>query len=149
MAAWAATSAADGGGPSPGIDYGSYGVIAPGGKIRYLTLPAGRDTFVESIRMRGGQVIRSNLLRGAFGIPFVASDGTTGGLVRNGRRLVLAPAYTGQVPAGQVPAVSRFLVLDPRSLRVRSRIRLRGSWSFDALSPGGSLMYLIQYLGVP
>ena len=32
---------------------------------------------------------------------------------------------------------------------MQARLRLRGAWAFDAISPGGSLMYLIQYLGAP
>ena len=40
-------------------------------------------------------------------------------------------------------------MLDPRAMHVRARVRLRGSFAFDALSPDGSLMYLIQYLGAP
>jgi hypothetical protein len=142
-AAWAATGA-DGAGPSPGVDFGRHGITAPGGQVRHLTVPAGRGTVVETVRLRGGRVVRSRYLRGAFGIPLVAYDGTTGGLARNGRRLVLASPSSQQVAA-----VSRFIVLDPRTLRVRSRLLLHGTWAFDALSPGGSLMYLIQYLGEP
>ena len=36
-ASWASVAAADGGGPSPGLDYGN-GVVAPGGKLRYVAL---------------------------------------------------------------------------------------------------------------
>jgi hypothetical protein len=43
--------------------------------------------------------------------------------------------------------MTRFAVLDPGTLKVRARLRLPGYWAFDALSPGGSLMYLTQYLG--
>ena len=139
-----AAAAADGGGGSPGIDFGSYGVVSPDGKVRYLTVPAGPGTLVEAVRVKGGQVIRSRFLRSLFGVPFVAVDGTTGGLARDGRRLVLASLYTGQAPF-----FTRFVVLDRRNLRVQARLRLRGAWSFDGISPGGSLMYLIQYLGSP
>jgi hypothetical protein len=108
-------------------------------------MPAWNHTFVEAVTTRGGHVVRSTFLRGAFGIPFVAVDGTTGGLARNGRRLVL-----GQAPYGrQPPAYTRFVVLDRRNFHVQSRLRLRGSWAFDAISPRGSLLYLIQYRGSP
>jgi hypothetical protein len=141
--AWAALAAADGGGPSPGVSYGSPGVLDSTGAIRYVTLDAGRKgTTVAAVRVRGGGVIRWRYLRGTFGIPAVAWDGSTGGLARNGRRLVLAswPVYGSP---------TRFLVLDPRTFRVRARLLLHGAFAFDALSPGGSLMYLIQYLGQP
>ena len=143
--AWAAVAAADGGGPSPGVDQGDYGVLSPDGKLRYFALPAWNNTFVEAVRVRGGHLFRRTFLHGAYGVPFVAVDGSTGGLARSGRRLVL-----GQAPYGrQPPTYSRFVVLDRRTFRVQSRLRLRGSWAFDAISPGGSLMYLIQYLGSP
>lgn len=144
-AAWAAVAAADGGGPSPGVDQGSYGVLSPNGKLRYLTMPAWKNTFIEAITVQGGYVVRSTFLHGAFGIPFVAGDGTTGGVARNGRRLVLAEAYFGT----RSPAFTRFLVLDRKTFRVQARLRLAGAWGFDAISPGGSLMYLIQYFGSP
>jgi hypothetical protein len=46
-------------------------------------------------------------------------------------------------------ATTRFVVLDPRTLRVRDRVTLSGNFGFDALSPDGSLMYLIQLKGAP
>ena len=144
-AAWTATGAADGGGGSPGVRMGSAGVTARGGTVRYVTLPAGRGTLVETVRVRGGHVESWNFLRGSYGIPLVAYDGSAGGLAHNGRRLVLANIPTVQ----PTPLVTRFVVIDPRTLRVRTRLLLDGTFAFDALSPGGSIMYLIQYLGSP
>jgi len=37
-------------------------------------------------------------------------------------------------------------VIDTRTLRVRRTIALRGDFSFDAISPNGRVMYLIEYL---
>jgi hypothetical protein len=39
-----------------------------------------------------------------------------------------------------------FAVVDTRTLRVRRTIKLRGDFSFDAISPNGRVMYLIEYL---
>lgn len=141
-AAWAAVAAADGGGPSPGPSWGSPGKVFPEGSVRYIAIPAGAaHTVVETIRMRDGIVLRWGYLDGMFGIPMVAWDGAIGGLSRDGSRLVLATR-----PG---PRWTRFVVLEPRSMRMRAHVRLRGSFAFDALSPDGSLMYLIQYLGDP
>ena len=130
---------ASGAGPSPGVTFGSPGVVSRDGNARYVALRAGRGTLVEAVTTRGGTVRKSRFLKGAFGIPLVAYDGSTGGLSRDGRRLVVyAPAN------GLTPVKTRFVVLDPRTLRVRSRITLNGNFGFDALSPDGSLMYLIQ-----
>jgi hypothetical protein len=130
---------ASGAGPSPGVTFGSPGVVSRDGKERYVALRAGSGTVVEAVRTRGGTVRKARFLKGgAFGIPLVAYDGSTGGLSRNGRRLVVYAPDSGG------PAKTRFLVLDPKTLRVRSRVTLNGTFGFDALSPDGSLMYLIQ-----
>jgi hypothetical protein len=136
-------AAADGGGPAPGVSFGAPGVLSPKAALRYVALDAPRGTTVAAIRVRGGSVVRWKYLRGSFGVPSVAWDGSTGGLARNGRRLVLAS------PAGYGSTVTRFLILDPRTFKVRFRLLLRGAFAFDAISPGGSLMYLIQYTGTP
>lgn len=144
IATWATTGAADGGGGSPGAIFGSPGVVSHDGKTRYLALMAGKGTVVESVLTRGGAVRRSRFLHGWYGVPMVAYDGSTGGLAHNGRRLLLVSS-----PASLRRPVTRFVVLDPRTLRLRDQITLQGNFALDALSPGGSVMYLIQYLGVP
>lgn len=130
-----------GAGPSPGVVFGSPGVRSHDGKIRYLAMQAGRNTLVESVSTKGGAVRRSRFLEGWYGVPMVAYDGSTGGLARNGKRLVLYTADTSGSPK------TRFVVLDPRTLKVRKRLTLRGNFGFDALSPDGSILYLIQLRG--
>lgn len=139
--AWSAVAAADGGGPSPGPTWGPPGVVDSSHGIRYVALLAGRTTVVEAVATHGGNVQRWTTLRGMFGFPMVAWDGSMGGLTRNGERLVLAS------PQGQ--KWTRFLLLDAGTLKVLARARLHGSHAFDALSPDASVMYLIQYLGRP
>jgi hypothetical protein len=143
-AAWVSTGSADGGGISPGVSFDGNGIPSRRGDVRYVTVFAGRGSVVEAVRIRGGVVLRSRFLRGMFGIPFVAYDGSVGGLSHNGRRLVLA-----SVPPNFNHPITRFVVLDPRTFRIKTRLRLRGNFAFDAISPGGSLMYLIQHLGPP
>jgi hypothetical protein len=138
-ATWAGVAAADGVGPSPGESFGWDGVVGPSGAHRFVAVPANRGTVVETVGVRGGRVLNSRFLKGYFGIPMVAYDGSTDGLSHNGRRLVL-------VSHG---ARTTFLVLDPSTLKTRAQIHLPGYWAFDALSPGGSLLYLIQYQGGP
>jgi hypothetical protein len=134
----ALAGAAAGAGPSPGIVFGSPGVVSHDGKMRYLAIRAGSGTLVESVTTQGGVVRHTRYLRGTYGIPLVAYDGRTGGLARNGRKLVLYSNGRSD---------TRFVVLDPATLRVRSRFALDGNFGFDAQSPDGSLMYLIQLRG--
>jgi hypothetical protein len=134
---------ANGAGPSPGIAFGSPGVVSHDGKSRYVALRAGKGTLVETLTTQGGVVRHSRFLKGLYGLPMVAYDGSMGGLARNGKRLIV---YS---PDTRARAKTRFVVLDPGTLRVRSRFVLRGDFGFDALSPDGSSMYLIQLKGTP
>ena len=132
---------ADGPALSPGVDFGGDGVVAASGLVRYTTLSGPRSTTLEAIRTSDGRVLRWRAVPGAFAIPFVASDGTTGGLARNGRLLVLAaPGY-----APPSAAVSQFRLVDPRTLRTRM-LELDGMFAYDALSPDAKRLYLIQHV---
>lgn len=142
VAAFTAASASAGKhGPAPGVALGRPGVLAQDGSIRYLAVPAGSSTTIVAVG-RGGAVLRRTTLPGAFGVPRVAYDGSTAGLAYDGSTLVLAVP----TPVKSLRAVSRFAVLDARTGILRRLISLRGSWSFDALSPNGSKLYLVEYV---
>jgi len=136
----AADAAAGKDAPSPGVAWGWDGVAAPGGKVRYVALTAGRSTTVAAVRIDGGRVLRFRSVQGSYGVPLVAYDGTTDGLTRDGRTLFLAsPPHGGA-------RVSRFAVVSTRNLALRRVVTLRGAFSYDALSPDGSTLYLIEYV---
>ncbi len=140
-----ASSAANGGGggPSPGVT-GWDGVLAPGGAIRYVALASESTTTVAAVRVGTGRVERyASVPGGTYGIPLVAYDGSTGGLSADGRTLVLASFARAPGPG----AISRFAVLSTKRLRRERLLELRGSWSYDALSPDGRLLYAVEYLG--
>ncbi len=90
-------------------------------------------------RRAGAPLARS--LDGRFTIPAVAYDGSPGGLSADGRTLVLINPRTG-FPR----RITTLAVLDTQRLRARDVIRLTGDFSFDAISPDGRLLYLVQYL---
>jgi hypothetical protein len=115
------------------------GVASDDGSLRYVTIPAANGTTVEAIRTDGGRVDQFGSLAGSFGIPAVAADGTSGGLSRDGKTLVLADA------ARSPRTVTHFAVLNAKQLyRGAQMIVLPGDWGFDALSPNGRMLYLIQ-----
>jgi hypothetical protein len=129
------------GGPSPGVDQGSYGLLSVNGAVRYATLSGTRSTVLEAIRTSDGHVLRWRTLDGGWGIPFVTYNGTTGGLARNGRTLVLAEsAFSGGLRDRSV-----FAVVDPKTFGFE-RITLGGDFAFDAISPDARRLYVIEHV---
>ncbi len=128
--------------PVLGVDVGASGVTTPAADgARYVTLRAGRGTLVARIARGSGAVLRSRLLVGRYTIPAVAYDGSAAGLAADESTLVVIRPRIG-FPRRETP----FAVLDGRSLRVRERVTLAGDFSFDALSPDGRLLYLVEYV---
>jgi hypothetical protein len=135
------TTAATGAGPSPGVSLGATGLTH--GNERYITLPAGNWTTVEVVKRGGGNVLRFMSIKGSWGIPLVAFDGTADGLMPDGRTLILAqPIYSGEGFRNH----TSFTFVDVRKMKKLDTITMRGTFAFDALSPNGRYMYLIQYL---
>ncbi|MGH2960917.1 MAG: hypothetical protein ACRDL3_01790 [Solirubrobacterales bacterium] len=117
------------------------GATAPGGDDRYVTLPAQRGTVVARVDQEGGEVIESKPLEDELTVPAVAYDGSPSGLSADGETLVLIR------PRAAFPqAKTRFAVLGAEQLSLREAVTLRGDFSFDAISPDGSRIYLIEYL---
>ena len=135
-----ATAARADGLPVLGVDVGATGVVTPSGQARYVAIPAGADTVVARVDAQGGRIGASLFLPGTFTIPAVAYDGAASGLSGDGHTLILIE------PRASFPrAETRLAVLDTRPLLRRTTITLPGDFSFDAISPDGSSLYLIQY----
>jgi hypothetical protein len=128
----------------PPVVAGVDGVSAPDGKARYLAVSAAGRTMVEQIRVAGVRVQRVTSLRGTWVVPGVALDGTPGGLSGDGRTLVLS-----RPPTSAHQTRSDFQVVRARDLAPMQQVHLRGSFSYDALSPDGSRLYLIQHVQDP
>jgi hypothetical protein len=125
--------------PVLGFASGTHGVRAPDGTRRYLAQPRQRETIVRAMSTSGRVLIRA-VLPGRFDVPVVAYDGSAAGLSANGRTLVLIR------PRVAFPQRSTALaILAARTLRPRRLERMRGDFSFDAISPNGAWVYLIQY----
>jgi hypothetical protein len=136
--ALAATAYADGL-PLP-LDASQTGVSSLDGDSRYQTIEAGEGTLVTRTEANG-VITRSRFLDGTWTIPAVAYDGTSSGLsADDGTLIVIEPRV--RFPRRE----TKFTVLDPLRLRPTSVITLDGDFSFDAISPDGQTMYLIEYM---
>jgi hypothetical protein len=137
----AVTTAASGAGPGPGIDQGTRGLAR--GNERYVAISAGSSTIVQAISRNDGTVKRFTTVAGTYGIPMVTYDGTTDGMLPDGRTITLAqPVFDGNALRKQ----TSFAFVDVRKMRRVNTITLKGAFSFDALSPNGRYMYLIEYV---
>jgi hypothetical protein len=142
-----APSAVADGLPVPMDGFGVTTSVAPDGEgPRYATVPAGKETQLLWIDQDGGEVTGVRRIDGDFTIPLVALDGTSAGLSADGNTLALITPRTNfrRFPRDE----TSFLIVDvDRTGRPRrpERLTLRGDFSFDALSPDGRTMYLVQY----
>lgn len=138
---WSAT-AASGAGPSPGLSQSPSGLKS--GKVRFVALPAGKSmTLLQVLSADGSRILREKTMKGTWGIPLVAHDGTAEGLLPGGRTLVLAQnIYTSQ---GGLRKTTTFKLVDVRKLKVIRAIRLDGAFGFDAVSRDARYLYLIEY----
>jgi hypothetical protein len=128
------------GGVSAGVPPSPRAITDQSGDDVYVAQPTDDGTALGRVVVGQGPV-RSRFSSAGFTIPIVALDKSTSGLSANGRTLVLSQAL---LQLGQ--SSTRFQIVDPQSLRVRDTIMVRGSYGFDAISPDGNLIYLIQYL---
>jgi hypothetical protein len=127
--------------PGVGLDASSLPLSAPGGDVAYLARGGKRTTRLFETPSDGGPALRTLRIPGRFALPAVAYDGLAAGLSADGRTLILVN------PRRRFPRASTTLaVVDPKRMRLRRQIHLRGDFSFDAISPDGRLLYLIQYL---
>ena len=138
----AATAAANAGGAGPGagVQQGWDGLA--NGAVRYVAVPAAGSTALEVIRRQDGRVLKFMALKGTWGIPVVAFDGTADGLMGDGRTLLLGEATTGPT----LRKHSTFVLVDVKGMKMVRKLRLPGHQVFDTLSPDGRYLYFIEYV---
>ncbi len=134
-----AAPAASADGPPLYASQGGAGLLSADGAYRYVAVGTGNLTMLEKIATRGGSVAASVPLLGSYGIPLVTYD-RAGGLSADGRTLVL-----GDAGSAYPHTRSAFALVDARSLNVRDVVSLGGDFAFDAVSPDGRLLYLIEH----
>jgi hypothetical protein len=138
LAALVLAPAAGADGPSAGGVQANGTLISANGSGYYFTTAAGVNTELDVQTASG--LTRSSILAGVWGIPTVTLNGDAGGLSTDGSTIVLARKA--------VRSPSAFLIVNTRTLRPVKRVVLKGYFIFDALSPDGSLLYLIQHTSI-
>lgn len=140
LAAFAGAPSASADGLPVDVDVGPAGVTNPGVAHRYVALPSGKSTVVARVERGTGEVRGFRTIPGRLTIPAVAYDGSSSGLSVDGTTLVLL------APRPTFPRkTTTFALIHAGNLRERSRLTLRGDFSFDAMSPDARWLYLIQY----
>jgi len=130
----------------PAADQNGSGVLALDGTSRYVAvgIVGTTRTFLTRISTKDGSVLASVPLLGTWGTPSTTYTQSNGeGLSSDGKTLVLAD-ISNVYPRTE----SRFMFLDAHTLKVRNAIFLKGDFEFDAISPNGNKLYLIQHRNV-
>jgi hypothetical protein len=137
LAALAVVTAASAAFPAPYAAQGGNGVLSNDHLMRFVAIGAGESTVIRAAKASGGEVVMSQTIAGSFGVPMLTQNGPGGGMFRDGSTFVLQSI--GLEPTTQ------FAFLSTQDLSTRDRISLKGTFGFDALSPDGSMLYLIQH----
>jgi hypothetical protein len=136
-----APAASADGPPITALDAGPNGVVQPAGKYRFAAHPLATKTVLTQSQTKGGRVLRASIVEGRWGVPVVANDGTSGGLSADGSTLVLT-----RIARSYPRRHTSFAVIDTEALAPRDTVELDGEWGFDALSPDGRWLYLVEQL---
>lgn len=150
--------------PAKAIGASVQGATVDGVPYRYVTISPNRPskvrtgirpeslTVVGRIERRGGRLKRWWYLPGRYSIPAATYDDRSGGLSADGGTLVLSrfswiyPPRTTGLAVLDTNLYLRHPSRGPRARHAIRRVRLAGSFSFDAISPDGSTIYLIRHL---
>jgi hypothetical protein len=135
-----AAAAHAGGLPPTSLDAGPEGVLDHTGDHRFTATPLATTTVLTKSDTHGGRVLRASVLRGRWGVPVVANDATSGGLSADGRTLVLT-----RVATGYPRTRTSFAVIGTARMALRDTVHLNGEWHFDAASPNGRRVHLIEH----
>jgi hypothetical protein len=137
LVALAAVPAAFAAFPGPYALQGGQGVLSNDGTVSFTAAKGAGGTLIREISTEDGTVLRARTFKGQFGIPTLQSGKPGEGMSRDGKTFVLANVGFANT--------SRFMLVRTGDLSTVDSFKLNGTYAFDALSPNGSMMYLIQH----
>ena len=122
--------------PAPFAVQGGAGLSSLDASVHFVALKVGKNTQLNAVSTQGSATV-SRTLPGQFGIATLTQAGLAGGLFHDGSAFVLQSMG--------LTSPSRFVIVGANDLVPRQTITLKGLFGFDALSPDGSTLYLIQH----
>jgi len=126
---------------TPSVYTFGEGVVSDDGSTRFVTIGAGDKTVVMAIATDGGEVNDHTTTTGTYTVPAIAVDGTASGISEDGETLALISPRTTFAQN-----TTDLQLYEARKLRRGpENITLKGDFGFDALSPDGRTLYLIEY----
>ncbi|HEX6788589.1 MAG TPA: hypothetical protein VF091_05040 [Gaiellaceae bacterium] len=123
--------------PGPYGLQGGAGVPGVDGTVSFTAVKAAGGTLVSAVSTDGGAVLRSRTFDGQWGIPTIQYGKPGEGMSRDGKTFVLENVGLAET--------SKFMLVSTSDLSTVDSFTLNGTYAFDALSPTGSMMYLIQH----
>jgi hypothetical protein len=126
--------------PSTFAVQGGTGVKSIDGSMHFVAAKAGENTKVSALAVQDDSLIRSSSIDGAYGVPMLGVHDVALGMFRDGSTFVLQSVGA--------KATTSFALIRTSDLTVRDTITLPGTFAFDALSPDGSTLYLIEHKSV-
>jgi hypothetical protein len=104
----------------------------------------GNRTTVSRLDVSRGDEASGIALEGKWRLPTIGSDPTPVGLAADDSTVVLVEGDARTAPT--LRTTSQFAVVDLSGRRLRKLIKLQGAFDFDAISPDGSTLYVVEHL---
>jgi hypothetical protein len=123
--------------PGPYSVQGGDGVLSSDGSLHFIPSALGESTIVRASKSSDATTVMSRTIAGAYGVPKISTTGPGEGMFHDGSTFVLQS--TGW------RTTTQFLFLRTQDLSTSTQVNLKGTFAFDALSPNGTMLYLIQH----
>lgn len=123
--------------PGPYALQGGQEVLSKDGTVSFTAAKGVHGTLIRAISPEDGTVLRARTVKGRYGIPTLQAGKPGEGISRDGKTFVIQNVGFADT--------SRFKLLSTSDLSTVDSFSLNGTYAFDALSPNGSMMYLIQH----
>ena len=123
--------------PGPYGLQGGQNVLSTDGTLSFTAKKSADGTLISVVSMKDDTVLRTRTFEGQYGIPTLQSGKPGEGMSRDGKTFVLENVGFADT--------SRFMLVSTSDLSPVDSFTLKGTYAFDALSPNGSMMYLIQH----